>query len=54
VARARASSARSELAHEAIAREAYRIWEHAGRPDGQQVMHWLQAEQRLRASPPPV
>jgi hypothetical protein len=50
-ARSRAASAQPELAHDAIAREAYRIWEQHGRPGGQELLHWLEAEQRLRSSP---
>lgn len=33
--------------HDAIAREAYLIWHENGRPDGQHLVHWLQAEERL-------
>jgi hypothetical protein len=32
-----------------IADLAHRIWEAEGRPDGREVVHWLEAEARLRA-----
>ena len=31
----------------AIRERAYRIWEHAGRPDGSAEEHWFQAAQEL-------
>lgn len=34
-----------------IAIRAYLIWEHAGRPDGKDLDHWLQAEAELAAEP---
>jgi hypothetical protein len=33
--------------HAAIARRAYEIYEAAGRPEGQDVAHWLQAEAEI-------
>jgi hypothetical protein len=30
--------------HESIARQAYRFWEEQGRPEGQHLDHWLEAE----------
>jgi hypothetical protein len=33
--------------HDEIARRAYRIWEDAGRPEGQEVEHWTAAEAEL-------
>lgn len=38
----------SELAHDEIARLAYSLWEQQGRPHGQEVGIWLQAEVQLR------
>lgn len=34
--------------HEEIALRAYRIWEDAGRPDGQELEHWTAAEAELQ------
>jgi len=31
-----------------IAKEAYRLWEAAGRPEGRALDHWLEAEGRVR------
>lgn len=39
------------LSHDAIAREAYLIWELRGRPEDRALEHWLEAEQRLTANP---
>ena len=33
-----------EAMHKAIQVRAYFLWLEAGRPDGQDVLHWLQAE----------
>jgi hypothetical protein len=33
---------------EEITRVAHSIWEEAGRPEGRDVEHWLEAESRLR------
>lgn len=33
---------------DAISRRAYEIWEREGRPEGNDLRHWLQAEQELR------
>lgn len=35
-----------------IARRAYEIWEHAGRPPGQAEQHWVQAEKEIMAKSP--
>ena len=32
---------------DAVSRRAYEIWEREGRPDGNDLRHWLQAEQEL-------
>ncbi|MCB0322845.1 MAG: DUF2934 domain-containing protein [Bdellovibrionales bacterium] len=37
-------------AHEAIAQRAFEIWLERGRPHGQDVQHWLEAEQELLPS----
>lgn len=38
-----------------IAARAYQIWETEGRPNGQEVRHWLEAETELSAAvEPPV
>jgi hypothetical protein len=39
----------SSVNHENIARRAHQIWEAAGRPDSDELAHWLQAERELRA-----
>jgi len=45
---ARPGTARPGTAlHAAIARRAYEIYEAAGRPQGQDVAHWLQAEAEI-------
>ncbi len=38
----------SELSRETVAQRAYQLWEAAGRPTGQDVEHWLQAEKEIR------
>ena len=40
-----------EAMHHAIQVRAYFLWLQAGRPDGQDVLHWLQAEAELGLSP---
>lgn len=35
---------------ESISRRAYELWEQQGRPDGQDLQHWLQAEQELNGT----
>jgi len=35
--------------HALIAAEAFHIWEQSGRPQGQELDHWLAAEQKLSA-----
>jgi hypothetical protein len=39
----------SLITHENIARRAHQIWEESGRKDGNETIHWLQAERELRA-----
>jgi hypothetical protein len=39
----------SSITHENIARRAHQIWEETGRPDGNETIHWLQAERELCA-----
>jgi hypothetical protein len=39
----------SSITHENIARRAHEIWEEAGRRDGNETIHWLQAERELCA-----
>jgi hypothetical protein len=38
------------ISQELIAARAYDIWEQAGRPEGQELEHWFQAESELRQS----
>ena len=38
---------RDPVLQRAIARRAYEIYEAAGRPQGQEVAHWLQAEAEI-------
>ena len=33
--------------HKTIARRAYELWEHEGRPDGQEKEHWSRAEAEI-------
>ncbi len=33
--------------HKTIARRAYELWEHEGRPDGQEKDHWSRAEAEI-------
>ena len=37
-------SPRNEPVETLVAVRAYEIWEQSGRPDGEQLSHWLQAE----------
>jgi hypothetical protein len=37
----------SLISHENIARRAHQIWEETGRSDGNETLHWLQAEKEL-------
>jgi hypothetical protein len=39
----------SPISHESIARRAHQIWEETGWRDGNETLHWLQAEKELRA-----
>lgn len=40
--------------HEEIAARAYEIWEKRGRPEGEAIAHWLEAESQLLGSNPEV
>jgi len=42
----------SLVSHESIAHRAHRLWEEAGRPDGDGLADWLQAERELHAQQP--
>jgi len=42
-----ASQSSSRPSAENISRRAYEIWEHEGRPEGNDMHHWLQAEREL-------
>lgn len=46
-ASARQRQLRDPVLRRAIAKRAYEIYEAAGRPDGQDVAHWLQAEAEI-------
>lgn len=37
--------------HEAVARMAYHLWEHKGRPEGSSELDWRQAEQEIGIAP---
>ncbi len=39
---------RIALTHDQIAKLAYEMWERRGRPTGQSVQNWLEAEAELR------
>lgn len=39
---------------EEIRKRAIKIWEDAGKPEGQDVAHWAQAERELEAARNPV
>ncbi len=41
----------NQLTSEQIARAAYLLWEREGRPHGQDLNHWLQAERQLSPGP---
>jgi hypothetical protein len=41
------TSSSSGASAESISRRAYELWEQEGRPDGNDLRHWLQAEQEL-------
>lgn len=45
----KAKKAQVVLTHEMIAKRAYEIWERKGRPVGQDLENWQQAERELRA-----
>ncbi|HVS52715.1 MAG TPA: DUF2934 domain-containing protein [Opitutaceae bacterium] len=40
-------SSSNSASADAISRRAYELWEQEGRPDGNDLRHWLQAEQEL-------
>jgi hypothetical protein len=40
------------ISHEDIAERAHKIWEREGRPLGQDLDHWLRAEQELQCEFP--
>lgn len=51
---AAAPPAPAEPTNEEIAQLAHQLWEQAGRPHGQDLAHWYEAETRLRQpSQPP-
>lgn len=37
----------TQLSHDQIAQRSFMIWEQEGRPNGQALDHWLQAEREL-------
>jgi hypothetical protein len=37
----------SENSREQVRERAYAIWEREGKPEGRELVHWLQAEQEL-------
>jgi hypothetical protein len=41
------TSSSPDVSAEAISRRAYELWEQEGRPDGNDLRHWLQAQQEL-------
>jgi len=43
-----ASSRSRQITSECIASRAYTLWEQAGRPQGRDLEHWLQAESQLK------
>ncbi len=40
------------VSHEMVAKRAYEIWCERGRPFGQELTHWLEAESQLSVSAP--
>ena len=40
-----------QKSHKTIEERAYELWDHAGRPNGQSLDYWLQAERELSAGP---
>jgi len=38
--------------NEIVQKRAHEIWERSGRPEGQHLEHWLQAEMEYRANAP--
>jgi len=42
-----ADSANLEASPETISRRAYELWEEAGKPEGTDLQHWLQAEKEM-------
>lgn len=49
VCRQRVPAAMVEITHQEITRLAHQIWERKGRPEGQELQNWLQAEAELKA-----
>ena len=47
---ARVPEAMVEITHEAITKMAHEIWERRGRPQGQDLQNWTEAEVRLKAA----
>ena len=45
---AKAAPARREITTDCVASRAYILWEQAGRPQGRDVEHWLQAESQIK------
>ncbi|MBI2924348.1 MAG: DUF2934 domain-containing protein [Verrucomicrobia bacterium] len=43
-------NANPPLPHETVAARAHRLWEEAGRPEGQDQEFWFRAEQELSAA----
>lgn len=37
------------ITHDEIRQRAHQLWDRAGRPEGQDTLHWLQAEREVRA-----
>jgi hypothetical protein len=44
------ASSAAEIPADQISRRAYELWEQDGKPDGNDLRHWLQAEQELRGN----
>jgi hypothetical protein len=42
---------RRERSNDEITRRAYELWDAAGRPSGQDLYFWCQAEEELRLEP---
>ena len=46
--KSKSASAKSSPTHEQIALRAYLLWQQKGRPQGQEVALWLQAESEIK------